>query len=67
MDHYYMIGNHNIHMVQLLISFGIVLVAASAVFLILSSYLRHDFNLIEMASKTAKEKKLARARGSTDE
>ena len=62
MDHYYKIGNHNIHMMQLAISFGIVMVSAMVVFLILGSFLRKDFSLIELAVRESKEKKAAKAK-----
>ena len=62
MDHYYKIGNHNIHMMQLAISFGIVMVSAMVVFLILGSFLRKDFSLIELAVRESKEKKVSRAK-----
>ena len=62
MDHYYKIGNHNIHMMQLAISFGIVMVSALVVFLILGSFLRKDFSLIELALRESKEKKAAKAK-----
>ena len=62
MDHYYKIGNHNIHMMQLAISIGIVMVSAIVVFLILGSFLRKDFSLIELAVQESKEKKAARAK-----
>lgn len=48
MDHYYKIGNHNIHMVQLAVSLGIVAVSALVVFLILGIFLRKDFSIIEL-------------------
>ena len=62
MDHYYKIGNHNIHMMQLAISFGIVMASALVVFLILGSFLRKDFSLIELAVRESKEKKAAKAK-----
>ena len=62
MDHYYKIGNHNIHMMQLAISIGIVMVSALVVFFILGSFLRKDFSLIELAVQESKEKKAARAK-----
>ena len=49
-------------MMQLAISFGIVMASALVVFLILGSFLRKDFSLIELAVRESKEKKAAKAK-----
>jgi hypothetical protein len=50
MDHYYLIGNHQIHMFQLAISIGLVALAAIIVCTILGTLLRKDFTAMDRAS-----------------
>ena len=50
MDHYYKIGSHEIHLLQLIISIGIVFAASCVVMKILSNLLRKDFKMIELAA-----------------
>ena len=64
MDHYYRIGNHDIHMLQLLVTMGIVIVASCIVVAILNSSLRKDFKSMELAAISRKAKKAARAKAS---
>ena len=62
MDHYYRIGNHDIHMLQLAISFGIVTASALVVWIILGFFLKKDFSSIELATEENKERKKAKAK-----
>ena len=64
MDHYYRIGNHDIHMLQLSVSMGIVIMASCIVVKILSNSLRKDFKSMELAAISRKAKKAARAKAS---
>ncbi len=62
MDHYYKIGNHQIHMLQLSVSIGIVIMISCVVMKILSNALRKDFKNMELAAISRNAKKAARAK-----
>ena len=62
MDHYYKIGNSQIHMLQLSVSIGIVIMISCVVMKILSNALRKDFKNMELAAISRNAKKAARAK-----